>query len=109
MRKLPIVVWCENRPQGALGSSIRLPPITPPTQHLTILLDGLATLAPRGYVVGLHLFKPKLLATHRAHPVLTGIGGQLLAVGEGTYGEVTLVASEDVGVDTALLGHVVVE
>ena len=83
--------------EAALLSSLLL--ITLAAEHLQILPDRLAALAPWQYMVAVHIGKIKLLSTTLAFVSLRLIRLELHIVGECAQAQRSFVASQYVGYD----------
>ena len=86
-----------------------LPAIAFLAEHLAVFGDGAATEVPRRDVVGFHLGKLEMLSTVGAETHLTFVSRKFLRISEGTNGQMLLLTSEDVRINTRLLGHVIIE
>ena len=82
--------------------------VTFPAQHLAVLDDGAAAVAPGGDVVALHELDVELLAPDGTNVVLLLPHGELDVLREGAEVEAMLVASQHVGDNARLALHLVV-
>ena len=83
-------------------------PVTLTAQHLAVLDDRAASVAPGGDVVALHELEVELLAADGADVVLLLPHSELDVLGEGAEVEVMLVACQHVGDDARLTLHLAI-